>query len=357
MIAGYEATRDGVALLHPPPRTWLRVGGRAPAQMLTGLISGPIPPPLDARGTGLRGGRAPYSVMLTPKGKLVTDLRVSRIENGDQGHLLIELPEAGVAGALTHLRKYLPPRLAQLSDLGAPHSILTLAGPATPELLASRAEVGNELSPSVLMEAVEGDEWIVSGNSELGLRIIRADDVGRLAFDIVGPSADIDSLRKGLLQSGVTDGAPELWEVLRLERGRPRFGAEMDEDTMPAEAEIVDRCVDPTKGCYTGQEVVVRIRDRGHVNRHLRGILLDEQPPPELGTPLFLPGSDSVVGTIRSLVRSPRFDRMIALALVRREIQPPASLGVGSPRGPRGAVRALSDAGWVLVEGDLNLYP
>jgi folate-binding protein YgfZ len=131
----------------------------------------------------------------------------------------------------------------------------------------------------------------------------------------------------------------------------------MDEDTMPAVAGIVGRCVDPTKGCYTGQEVVVRIRDRGHVNRHLRGVLLDEQSPPELGTSLFLPGNDPVVGTIRSLVRSPRFDRMIALAVVRREIQPPASLSIGSPRGPRGEVRALSDAGWVLVEGDLSLYP
>ena len=304
-----------------------------------------------------RVGRAPYSVMLTPKGKLVTDLRVSRIENGDQGDLLIELPDPGVVGALTHLRKYLPPRLARLSELERPHSMLTLAGPATPELLASRAEVGSELTPSVLMEAVEGDEWIVSGDSEIALRIIRSDDVGPLAFDIVGPSADIDSLRAGLLQSGATDGAPELWEVLRLERGRPRFGAEMDEDTMPAEAGIEGRCIDPTKGCYTGQEVVVRIRDRGHVNRHLRGVLLDEQSPPDIGTPLFLPRNDQAVGTIRSLVRSPRFDRMISLAVVRREIQPLASLSVGSPRGPQGEVRALSDLGWVLVEGDLSLYP
>ena len=98
--------------------------------------------------------------------------------------------------------------------------------------------------------------------------------------------------------------------------------------------------------CYTGQEIVVRIRDRGHVNRSLRGLFLADGPIPPSDAKLFK--GDRVVGHITSAVESPRHGGGIALAYVRREVALGERVPVGSPDGPRAEVREL-DSGWALT--------
>jgi folate-binding protein YgfZ len=95
----------------------------------------------------------------------------------------------------------------------------------------------------------------------------------------------------------------------------------MDDGTIPIEAGIHDRAIDYEKGCYTGQEVIIRIRDRGHVNRHLRQLLLGDVPTPANGTELLSEDSDKVVGWITSAVLSPKFEQTVALAYVRRGVE------------------------------------
>jgi folate-binding protein YgfZ len=93
----------------------------------------------------------------------------------------------------------------------------------------------------------------------------------------------------------------------------------MDEDTLPPEAGIEDRAIDHEKGCYTGQEVIVRIRDRGHVNRHLTRLELGDVPTPAAGTELrSADGSGKPVGRITSAVQSPKLGGVLALAYVAR---------------------------------------
>jgi folate-binding protein YgfZ len=355
VIEGYDAAREGGAIVASPPRRILRAQGRSPDQVLSGLISGAIPVPPRARGPGVWSGRAAYSTMLTPKGRIVTDLLVSR-GWGDSDDLLLDLPEAGWEGARTHLRKYVPPRLAKIAELEPAPESLTLTGPRAPTLLSDlvfklRIDAGE------LYEAAEGEEWIWAQSSEPATRVIHTADLGPRTFRIVGPDTAIHRLRSTLVAAGVAVGGDNLWDVLRLEHGRPWFGVELDSETMPAEAGIEARCIDPTKGCYTGQEVVVRIRDRGHVNRKLRGVLLGDVKPSKPDLPLFLLDGDRPMGTIRSFVWSPRFAQWISLAYLRREVEPPASIRIGTRDGPEGRVRALSDVGWVLVEGDTAPYP
>ena len=356
MIGGYQAAQEAVVLLSRPSRKLLRVAGPAPTQMFSGLLTGTMPPALQARGPGVCLGRVPYSAMLTPKGRLVTDLRVARLENGDDGSLLLDLPEVGVAGALAHFEKFLPPRLARVVELAEPAATVTLVGPHAPQTLSGRA-IGFPIDAPELLEMKEGDEWVASDGSEIGIRTVRTADVSPLAFDIIGTQTTIDALRSELVEAGIPVAEEGLWDVLRLEGGRPEFGVELDDATMPAEAGIQQRCIDDTKGCYTGQEVVVRIRDRGHVNQYLRGILLGDTLSPERGTPLFQPGREQPAGTIRSSALSPRFDQGIALGYLRREVEPPALVTIGGPAGPEVKVRALSDEGWLLVEGDPTFYP
>ena len=117
---------------------------------------------------------------------------------------------------------------------------------------------------------------------------------------------------------------PAAAEIVRIESGRPRFGAEMSTATMPAEAGIVDAAVSFTKGCYIGQEPVARLHHRGRPNRHLRGLLL--AAPVEPGTALRL--GEKEVGRVGSACVSPAHGP-IALAIVRREAEPGAELAVG----------------------------
>ena len=117
----------------------------------------------------------------------------------------------------------------------------------------------------------------------------------------------------------------------------------MDESTLFPETGLVDRAVDHTKGCYTGQEVIVRIRDRGHVNRFLRGLLLAQGPAPKSGAELFQ--ESRVVGGITSVVESPGRGGPIGLGYVHRDVADGEQVTVGSPAGLPAGIRPLGP-GW-----------
>ncbi|HEX3324124.1 MAG TPA: glycine cleavage T C-terminal barrel domain-containing protein, partial [Solirubrobacterales bacterium] len=118
--------------------------------------------------------------------------------------------------------------------------------------------------------------------------------------------------------------SPAAAEILRIEAGTPRFGAEMGTETMPAEAGIVERAVSFTKGCYIGQEPVARLHYKGKPNRNLRGLRLSG--PASAGAALRL--GEKEVGTVGSACVSPALGP-IALAIVRREAEPGDELAVG----------------------------
>jgi folate-binding protein YgfZ len=123
-------------------------------------------------------------------------------------------------------------------------------------------------------------------------------------------------------------GVPEVdeaaAEIVRVERGRPRYGIDLDEGVIPQEAGLNERAVSFTKGCYVGQETVARLHYRGKPNRHLRGLRLSEAV--DSGSALRL--GEKEVGRVGSVVASPAHGP-IALALVRREASPGDTLAVG----------------------------
>jgi folate-binding protein YgfZ len=123
-----------------------------------------------------------------------------------------------------------------------------------------------------------------------------------------------------LTAGGATPGGLLAWEIARVENGRPEWGVDIDETTIPQEANLEElHAISFTKGCYTGQEVVARIHFRGHVNRHLRGLRLGHnEPPREKSVLLGVDGKQ--VGDVRSSVLSPRMGA-IALIMVRREVE------------------------------------
>jgi folate-binding protein YgfZ len=123
-------------------------------------------------------------------------------------------------------------------------------------------------------------------------------------------------------------------DVLRVEAGRPAFLVDMDEHTIPLEAGLEDRAISFTKGCYIGQEVIVRImhRGQGRVAKKLVGLLLEGNEPPRAASPIV--ADDREIGRVTSAVRSPALGRAIALGYVHRDfLEPGTPVTVQSPGG------------------------
>lgn len=321
---GYEAANNSLAMLDRSDRSRLRVHGRAPRQMLNGILTGTLPEPPVVDDDGAASGAATYHAVLTPKGKMVTDLWAWLPVDEEGDGFLLDVPELGAPGLFEHLRKVLPPRLARLDDVSADTGMLAVVGPEAAAAL-SRILFGLRLEADRL-EALEEGGWLRLGAD--GPVVVRSRDVRPEAFQVVGDRAALAALGKRLAEAGAVAMTGDDWDTLRVEAGRPAFGVDMTDATIPIEAGIHDRAIDYQKGCYTGQEVIVRIRDRGHVNRHLRRLVLGDVPPPDPGTELFAPGDDTkAVGWITSVVHSPAEGGVVVLAYVRRGVEAVAFAG------------------------------
>jgi folate-binding protein YgfZ len=345
----YQAALTSGTVLRRRDRQFLGVDGKSPGEMLKGIVSGRIPAPLSEGTDGWGEGEASYSAILTPKGRMLTDLRILP---DPEGGFLLDLPAAGFENAVPHFRKYLHPRFAQATDRSEALGMLTIVGPGGWSFLSKTLglEVGPQGPEGVRhRRGNEGsDIWLV-GNAEVGLP----------GIDLVLSLKVLEDVRGRLEELGVRAMGPACWETLRIEAGTPLFGVDMTEDTIPVEAGIHHRAIDHDKGCYIGQEVIIRLRDRGQVNKNLRGLLLGDADPPSSGTELFLVrgGSGSFeqasdepdgaigrkVGWITSACRSPGFGQTIALGFIKRGVSLGAEVRLGGPQGSAGVVRSLEE--------------
>ena len=149
--------------------------------------------------------------------------------------------------------------------------------------------------------------------------VTRVTDTGEPGFDIYVERLQADAFSSRLLASGVAALDGETAEAIRIEAGVPLFGRDMDEETIPLEAGIESRAISLTKGCYVGQEVIIRVLHRGHgrVARKLAGLVLDGDSAPASGTPVRV--DEREVGQVTSSAMSPALKRPIALAYLHRD--------------------------------------
>ena len=283
--------------------------------------------------------RAEYSAVLTAKGRVIADLRAMWGTDAAEESLWLDVPAPAAQALLEHLKRYLPPRLAAVEDVTDDAGLLTVMGPEASAVLAEML-FAEDVSAEALVEMEEG-EYIVSPRG--GERLVRTGEVDTPAWDVFSSGEGVRRLWGGLLERGVVAVGVGVWDTLRVEAGRPAFGQDMDETRLLPEVGLVDRAVDHSKGCYTGQEVIVRIRDRGHVNRELRGLRLGEGPAPTVEAELFYEGD--AAGVVTSAVESPRSGRGIALAYVRRQVPEGGQVAVGASDGPQATVHELMP-GW-----------
>jgi len=293
--AQYRQLREECGLLNRSGRGKLAVTGPDAAEYLQGQLTSDV--------EALEPGDGQYSALLDRKGHMQADMRVLR-PSAEEIWLDTE-PEA-LAAARRHLEMYSIGRDVKVADVGEERAILSLIGPRSVEVAGSAALPENACEAT----KVAGAECLAVGTAA--------------GIDLICAAADSERLRDALLGAGAVAVSPAAAEILRIESGTPRFGAEMGTETMPAEAGIVEQVVSFTKGCYIGQETVARLHYKGRPNRHLRGLRLSASAEP--GTPLLL--GEKQVGKLGGAAVSPAFGP-IGLAILRREAEPGAELAVG----------------------------
>ncbi|PWU19019.1 MAG: folate-binding protein [Candidatus Rokuibacteriota bacterium] len=292
--AQYRELREGAGLLERAERVTLEVRGADAAEFLQGQVTNDV--------EALTPGQGCYAAMLNPKGHMVGDVRVLRVE---PERFLLDTEATASEVVLRDLRMYKIGRQVEIADMPE-RAVLSLIGPRADDVAA--AAVDAHLPP--------GEHTVVSPRE--GLFAVRTD----VGIDLVVDTPE--EVRERLLAAGAQPVSLDAAEIVRIESGRPRHGVDITEDNLPAEAGIVERAVSFTKGCYVGQEPVARMHYKGRPNRHLRGLRLSA--PAGRGTPLLADGKE--VGRLTSMALSPALGP-IALALVRREVVPNDQVAVG----------------------------
>ena len=332
----YRAAVEGCGVVVREDRRLVRVHGRAPVQMLDGIVTSRIPAP-PAGGGGATGGAtggaaggatgstpagdAAYGTILTAKGRMVTDVVTLWLGAGPEEGLGLSIAEPAHEAVLAHFRRFLPPRLARFEDLGPATRLVTVVGSGAGEAVAAAFGVAPE------------DGFALLGGGPLGGGPLVARGVRQApSWDVWAGADAMPDVWERLRRHGAVPVGSGVWHTLRVEAGFPQFGIDMDDGTIPVEAGLVDVAFDHDKGCYTGQEVIVRIRHRGRVNWHLRALRFGEAPV-RPGAQLFEAGGTKVRGRVTSVADSPRFGQTIGLGYVRREVEPPATLRLGSGEG------------------------
>jgi tRNA-modifying protein YgfZ len=297
------ALREGCGLLDRSERGKLALSGPGAVEFLNGQVTNEL--------AELSPGEGCYAAFLTHKGKMLGDLRILAV--GDPAadapaELLLDTERVALQGLFDMIRRFKVGYDVELHKRTVERGMLSLIGPAAARVAGAEQLAGPEHSS----EAVE-----ITGVACLAVRT----DVG---VDLICEAGDTERLSATLLERGALAVSEDAAEALRVEHGRPRFGLDMDETTIPQEAALNDRAVSFTKGCYVGQETVARLHWRGKPNRHLRGLRLSA--PVEPGEELHL--GERAVGKIGTAALSPVLGP-IALALIRREAEPGATVSVG----------------------------
>lgn len=298
--AGYPAAHSAAAWLDRSDRVHIEFSGVQAAATLNGLVTNDV--------LKLKPGMGQYAAALAPKGKVIADVRVFALASS----LLVDVDAAAAPGLLAMLRKFVNPRFATFRDVTAETSATGVFGPQAATVVAAITHTDHAAVTDLAAFAhVHGE------HAGTPVRVVRVPDLGLPGYEIVGPVAIRAAVVGALANAGVLALDPASAEVLRIEAGRPRYGLDFDDSQLAQEVGL-DRlsAISFDKGCYTGQETVVRVQHRGHVNRTLRGLRATTPLLP--GVPLH--GVDSaVVGDVRSAALSPHFGH-IALAYVRREV-------------------------------------
>ncbi len=330
----YRILREGAGIFDASTtRGRLLLTGADRRAYLQGLLTNDI--------AALAPGTGCYSAYLTAQGRMIADMRV--FELGDA--LLVDLDASVTASVRDKWTMFVFSEDVQIHDRSAADAEVGIYGPQAARVLAgtlakdqpaqrpmspAQRPMSNDVLDAELdaMPVHDCRKVLFQGTPAI---VLRADAAGVPGFDVVIPVEGRDAFTALLITNGGAVVGADAVDVCRVEAGRPRFGVDMTTETIPLEAGIEDRAISLTKGCYVGQEIIIRIlhRGQGRVARRLVGLSLEaaaDVPPPGA----VISSGERGVGAVTSAVRSPALGRAIALGYVHRDfIAPGTTLGIG----------------------------
>jgi tRNA-modifying protein YgfZ len=317
----YLAIREHAALGAIAPRAQIGVGGKDRAAYLQGLLTHDI--------LALTAGTGCYAAWLTPQGRMLTDMHV--FESGDM--ILLDVPADQLQPTLQRLDQFLFSEDVQLADLAGTLRGVWVHGPE---------------AASVVEAVVHGVDGLVAwteyrnGRAEFGGNsavVARVDQLGVPGFCIYVAPREETALIEALQRAGARVVNAAALEAARIEAGYPLFGIDMTEDTIPLEAGIEQRAISFTKGCYVGQEIIIRVlhRGQGRVARRLMALRVDGEVPAR-GAKLFAGARE--VGVVTSAAYSPSHGA-IALGYLHRDFTAPGMAVEVEHEGARSAATVI----------------
>jgi len=315
--AEYDALRTSAIVVDRSHRGRIRFFGDKSGEALTGLVTNDV--------LAMHAGHGQYGAALSAKGRIVADLRIF----ASAGSFLVDAPPRAWAAWLAMVKKYVNPRSSGYRDESHAIRNLGIFGPHARRIVAAIAglnsdELGALVSYAHFDLAIDGTPIVIA----------RSPDIGVEGYDFFVPFEHFDRFWERAITEGAMPAGLDAWEIARVESGRPEWGIDIDDTTIPQEANFDELdAISYTKGCYIGQEVVARVHFRGHVNRHLRGLRAASAEGPPTGAQL-IDDAGNHVGDVRSSVASPRLGG-IAIGMVRREVTPGVSLNAKWEGGER----------------------
>lgn len=292
----YHAAHNSAVLIDRASQGTLALTGADRGSFLHALLTNDI--------ADLAAGRGVYAAYLTPQGRMITDMRV--LETGTRTLLAVE---RDVAAPLTErFNKLVFSEDVEAKDVSPELIAIGVHGPSAARMI----QVATGMSAASLESQYDN----VTSES---ITIVRDDALGLPGYEVYVPTAEAAAMHAALFAAGAVRVSDETGETLRIEAGRARFGVDMTTDTIPLEAGLEDRAISFTKGCYVGQEVIIRVmhRGQGRVARRLVSMVLTQGPVPARGDAIQV--GDRVVGAVTSAASSPKVGGALALGYVQRE--------------------------------------
>lgn len=286
----YNSLRTGAAYFDLTGRGNIRVTGEDRVRLLHAMTTNHIEQLLP--GTGC------YAFFLTAQGRILADVNLFCMPD----HLLLDTEPETKDRVRDHLEKFIIADDVTLEDFTPCAAVIAVEGPQAEERL-KRIDAPVAHSPYA---AAEWGRCVVAHTSY----------TGGPGYAVFTTPEDKPGVISRLENVGVGPADLSTAEVVRLEHGRPRYGSDFSEANIPQETQLM-HAIHPSKGCYLGQEIVERVRSRGHVNRRLTGLEIDSHTAPGKGDKVQAGGKDA--GEITSAAFSPALGHVVALAMLRTE--------------------------------------
>ena len=324
----YETLTARCGIVDRSERGKLALGGLGAIEFLNGQITNEL--------VGLCPGEGCYAAFLTHKGKMLGDLRILAAADTGQAQsaageprlddkaatepseLLLDTERGALQALFDMIRRFKVGYDVELHKRTLESSLLSLVGPDADAIVAKA------FSPEKAPLPASEHSHLLAHLDQTPIHLIRTD----LGIDALFETEALETVRNALEAAGAISVSEAAAEIVRVEHGRPRYGIDLDESTIPQEAGLNERAVSFTKGCYVGQETVARLYYKGKPNRHLRGLRLAVAA--QAGDEVAFGGR--TVGRITSVAQSPTLGP-VALALVRREAAPGSEVTVGDEVG------------------------